>query len=189
MAILRVATIIGSLLAPLLLASSAVLAQGYPTPVGNIVITAECPDYPGGSASIFATVYDQYGSAISGASVTFSISSQAASDAGFHFTSGRLSSTATVRTDESGQASVLMQTGSAPGAYTVRAISVEKVAQVTCYLAAGKGTEPGVVLPNTGTGNEGAEQSSLPYSLGLAALASIVITSSVGVLRRRSFRG
>jgi hypothetical protein len=180
----RAAVIVGSMLTPLVLLAGSASAQGYPTPVGNIVITSECPDYPGGSASIYATINDLYGNAVVGTSVTFSVSSQAASDTGFVYTSGGMAATATVRTDESGQATAVLKTGSAPGTYAVRAVSGEKVAQVSCYLASGKGEEPGLVLPNTGTGLDEVSTNRFPFPLGLAAAIGIVVTGSIGIWRR-----
>jgi hypothetical protein len=165
--------------------SPSISAQGYPEPIGNLIVTANCSE-GGGLATIYATVQDVNGNGVSGAAVTFTLSTRASGDTGFYSTSSRSEAVQSVtsQTDSSGVAAALLQMGSTPGTYTVRAVSGGKAGQVSCYISAAKVEQPGIILPNTGTGHESISRM-IPLPLVATAGAGLLgIIGVVIVLRR-----
>lgn len=185
-----VAVVIG--LAVILSASLAtgLQAQGYPQPTGNIIMTAACPPGMAGSTvDVTATVQDQFGKAVSGAYVTFTIAAQSGTEGNLYLPAGAANGGVNVSTvtNENGIAAALLNVGPRSGSITIKAVSGPMATQVVCPVSAPGAKAPELVLPATGTGSDDTVLALA--RLGLAAgLAVLLIALPVGVAVLRAWR-
>lgn len=149
-------------------------AQTYPPPVGSLSVSAAATT-TGSTTNVTATVLDNAGAPVKGATVTFRIASQPGSDA--RWANGGLETTAI--TDAAGVATVVLSVGSEPGSVIIETVSGDKTSQVTVAVES--------ALPGTGgappldSGGGGVPLWQVAFmSLGAAALAG----GLTAVLRR-----
>jgi len=138
----------------------------YPPPIGDVIIAVgDATAGPGEDVVVTATVLDENGAAVAGASCTFTIGEQPGTDASVQpgpFT-----------TDAEGRVSTTLSTGSGEGEVVVEATCVQPDcpagAEDACDLSAeatvsvarqaappGSQAEPPASLPDTGGGPDGA---------------------------------
>jgi len=137
----------------------------YPEPIGDVIIAVGDATGPGEDVVVTATVLDENGAAVAGASCTFAIGGQPGTDASVQpgpFT-----------TDAEGRVSTTLSTGSGEGEVVVEATCVQPDCPVDaedgCDLSAtatvsvggqaappGSQAEPPASLPDTGGGPDGA---------------------------------
>jgi len=168
------AALVASLLA-LPLFHGAARAQ-YPPPTGNVTLAAEttAPTL-GSTVPISATIRDQYGSVVAGATCTFSITSQPGTDASV------LAGPFT--TDVNGVARTTLNVGSTAGTIVVDCLCGELSGQVSVVSSAAA-----VGLPPTGTGQADDTPAGIAWALSMAAGAALGIGGTLAVIMMRRAR-
>ena len=168
----------------------------YPEPIGDVIIAVgDATAGPGEDVVVTATVLDENGAAVAGASCTFAIGGQPGTDASVQpgpFT-----------TDAEGRVSTTLSTGSGEGEVVVEATCVQTDCPVDadgCDLSAtatvsvggqaappGSQAEPPASLPDTGGGPDGAGGASgwAFFALGAGAVLTAFAAKR---LRRRPSR-
>lgn len=169
------AALVASLLA-LPLFHGAARAQ-YPPPTGNVTLAAETTTATSGSTvPISATVRDQYGSVVAGATCTFSITSQPGTDASV--VAGPFI------TDANGVARSTLNVGSTAGTIVVDCLCGELSGQTTVVNS----SAAAVGLPPTGTGQADDTPAGIAWALSLAAGAALGIGGTLAVIMVRRAR-
>ena len=157
--------------------SPGVRAQNYPPPVGSLSVKAGTTA-PGASSNVTATVLDNAGNPVLGATVTFRITSQPGSDA--HWANGKLETTAT--TDAKGVAAAVLVAGATKGNVIIETISGEKTSQVVVAVQ-----DPD--LPTSGGAPPQGSESGLPtWQIAFLAIGAAALVSGFTIMIRRSRR-
>lgn len=150
-------------------------AQTYPPPVGSLSVEAASTT-TGSTTSVTPTILDIAGSPVEGAEVTFRITSQPGSDAGW--ANGKLVTTAI--TNAKGVATAVLSAGNTPGSIIIETVSGDKTSQVTVAVA-------GAQLPTTGGAPVESGSDGLPvWQIGLLAIGAAVLASSLVIMIRRN---
>ncbi len=166
-----------------LLGVQAASAQ-YPQPIGGITAAVGSVTVTsGGSTQVSCTVRDASGNALSGRTITFTISSQPGSSATL--------STQIATTNSAGTASVTLSVGSAAGTIIITCSGESLSARVTTEVLGIQATAvppaaaPAIRPPATGDGGLVPQDgsSSLVLSLGLS-LVSVLIIARVAARTR-----
>ena len=151
-------------------------AQSYPPPVGSLKVEAGTTA-PGTSSNVTATVLDNAGNPVQGATVTFRITSQPGSDA--HWANGKLETTATI--NAKGVAAAVLTAGTTAGNIIVETVSGEKTSQVVVAVQEG--------LPSTGgTPPQGSESGLPTWQIAFLAIAAAALAGGLAIMARRSRR-
>ena len=165
----------------------------YPEPIGDVIIAVgDATAGPGEDVVVTATVLDENGAAVAGASCTFAIGGQPGTDASVQpgpFT-----------TDAGGRVSTTLSTGSGEGEVVVEATCVQPDCPVDadgCDLSAtatvsvggqaappGSQAEPPASLPDTGGGPDGAGGASGWAFVALGAGAALTAFAAHRLRRR-----
>ena len=157
--------------------SPGVRAQNYPPPVGSLTVEAGTTA-PGGSSNVSATVLDNAGNPVQGATVTFRITSQPGSDA--QWANGKLETTAT--TDANGVAVAVLSAGATQGNIIIETISGEKTSQVVVAVQ-----DPD--LPSSGGAPPQGSETGLPtWQIAFLAIGAAALVSGLTIMIRRSRR-
>lgn len=150
-------------------------AQSYPAPTGSLSVEAAATT-PGGTTNVTATVLDNDGNPVEGATVTFTITSQPGSDA--QWSNGKLEITAT--TNANGVATALLTAGSSTGNIIIETLSGTKSSQVT--VAVGPEEVPG----SGGTPPlEGSESGIATWQIALLAVIAATVVGGFAITVRR----
>lgn len=149
-------------------------AQTYPPPVGSLSVSAAATT-TGSTTNVTATVLDNAGAPVKGATVTFRIASQPGSDA--EWEGGGLETTAI--TDAAGVATAVLSAGSSVGNIIVETISGGKTSQVTVAVEE-------AALPPTGSAPSESAGSGVPtWQIVLMAGGAAALAGGLTAVLRR----
>lgn len=173
------AMLVLSILAGGLILAGEVRAQTYPPPVGSLSVTAASTT-TGSTTDVTATVLDNAGAPVNGATVTFRITSQPGSDA--RWANGSLETTAT--TDAKGVATAVLSAGSQPGNIIIETVSGAKTSQVTVAVEEAAGG-----LPPTGASPDSESDGGVAtWQIVFLAVGAAVLAGGVVIIARRNKR-
>jgi hypothetical protein len=168
--------VLGLLVGGLTLAEG-VRAQTYPPPVGSLSVQAASTS-PGSTTNVTATVLDNAGAPVNGATVTFRIVSQPGDDA----TWADGSQETTALTDANGIATAVLNAGSATGSIIIETVSGAKTSQVTVAVESG--------LPTTGGAPpvEGSGSGVPAWQIAFLAIGAAALAGGLVIIARRNKR-
>jgi hypothetical protein len=173
--------------AALLAAMASGAAAQYPEQIGGVIVASgDTTPGPNEDVPVTATVVDEDGNAVAGATCTFSVAEQPGADATVD--------AGPFTTDSNGEVSTTLQSGSSTGNIVVAASCCvdedcgdELTAEVAVQVSTGDEAAPPASLPDTGSGAGTDGGMMLVWSLAIAgALLALAGLTTAGLAWRRS---
>ena len=171
------AVLVLGILAGGLILTGEVRAQSYPPPVGSLSVEAASTT-AGSTTNVTATVLDNAGAPVNGATVTFRIVSQPGDDA----TWADGSQETTALTDANGIATAVLNAGSDTGSIIIETVSGAKTSQVTVAVEE-------AALPPTGSAPSESAGSGVPtWQIVFMAAGAAALAGGLVIMARRNKR-